>query len=231
MARFSADKNPGGLSRAEYKDWYAELFQRFATAGLVRAGDLAGYRKNAVYLRTSRYVPPRWAAVRDATPAYFDLLEKETEPYVRAMLGQWFFGYIHPYPDGNGRMARFLMNVMLASGGYPWTVIRLPKGPQELSRRVGSACFRVFSVLQKPLQWSTCGIARNRTSRLSMESPCSVSTARGSRCVKPPLLIWPTYNQESAARRCRTARTPRPEPIAGLPRPEVILPRSEPAHW
>jgi hypothetical protein len=28
-------------------------------------------------------------------------------------------------PNGNGRMARFLMNVMLASGGYPWTVIRL----------------------------------------------------------------------------------------------------------
>jgi Fic family protein len=27
--------------------------------------------------------------------------------------------------DGNGRVARFLMNVMLASGGHPWTVIRL----------------------------------------------------------------------------------------------------------
>jgi Fic family protein len=35
------------------------------------------------------------------------------------------FGYIHPYPDGNGRMARFLMNAMLASGGYPWTVIEV----------------------------------------------------------------------------------------------------------
>jgi Fic family protein len=44
---------------------------------------------------------------------------------VRAVLGHWLFGYIHPYPDGNGRMARFLMNVMLASGGYPWTVIRV----------------------------------------------------------------------------------------------------------
>lgn len=41
------------------------------------------------------------------------------------VLGHWLFGYIHPYPDGNGRMARFMMNAMLASGGYPWTVIRV----------------------------------------------------------------------------------------------------------
>ena len=35
--------------------------------------------------------------------------------------------YIHPYMDGNGRMGRFLMNVMLASGGYPWTVVPLQR--------------------------------------------------------------------------------------------------------
>ncbi len=35
----------------------------------------------------------------------------------------FIFVYTHPYIDGNGRMGRFLMNVMLASGGYPWTVI------------------------------------------------------------------------------------------------------------
>ena len=28
-------------------------------------------------------------------------------------------GYIHLSPDGDGRMARFLMNAMLASGGIP----------------------------------------------------------------------------------------------------------------
>jgi hypothetical protein len=78
-----------------------------------------------VFLRGSRYVPPRWEAVRDAMLAFFDLLEKEPEASVRAVLGHWLFGYIHPYPDGNGRMARFLMNAMLASGGYPWTVIRI----------------------------------------------------------------------------------------------------------
>ena len=57
--------------------------------------------------------------------ALFDLLQQEPEPAVRAVLGHWLMGYIHPYPDGNGRMARFLMNVMLTSGGYPWTVIRV----------------------------------------------------------------------------------------------------------
>jgi len=58
-------------------------------------------------------------------PALLDLIESEKEPCVRAVLGHWLFGYIHPYPDGNGRMARFLMNVLLAPGRYPWTVIRV----------------------------------------------------------------------------------------------------------
>jgi len=117
--------NAGALARAAHREWYRELFQPCVTAGLINAGALAGYRNDAVYLRTSRYVPPRWEAVRDAMPALFDLLENEPEASVRAVLGHWLFGYIHPYPDGNGRMARFLMNVMLASGGYPWTVIRV----------------------------------------------------------------------------------------------------------
>ena len=56
-------------------------------------------------------------------PTLFDLLKEETEPSVRVVLGHFVFVYIHPYIDGNGRMGRFLMNLMLASGGYPWTVV------------------------------------------------------------------------------------------------------------
>jgi len=43
-------------------------------------------------------------------------------PAVRVVLGHFVFVYIHPYMDGNGRVGRFLMNTMMASGGYPWTV-------------------------------------------------------------------------------------------------------------
>jgi len=55
------------------------------------------------------------------------VLREETEPSVRVVLGHFIFVYIHPYVDGNGRMGRFLMNTMLASGGYPWTVIPVDK--------------------------------------------------------------------------------------------------------
>lgn len=120
-----AGDDAAALAREAHKEWYREMFQPCIRAGLIEAGALAGYRNMPVYLRTSRYVPPRWEAVRDAMPALFDLLEEEKIPAVRAVLGHWMFGYIHPYSDGNGRTARFLMNVMLASGGYPWTVIRV----------------------------------------------------------------------------------------------------------
>jgi len=42
---------------------------------------------------------------------------------MRVMLGHFVFVYLHPYTDGNGRVGRFLMNTMMASAGYPWTVI------------------------------------------------------------------------------------------------------------
>jgi Fic family protein len=54
---------------------------------------------------------------------FFDLIKEEDDPGVRIVMGHFMFVYIHPYMDGNGRMARFLMNVMLASGGYPWTIV------------------------------------------------------------------------------------------------------------
>ncbi len=56
-------------------------------------------------------------------PAFFGLLEDEPEPSVRMVLGHFIFVYIHPYMDGNGRMGRFMMNVMTAAGGYPWTIV------------------------------------------------------------------------------------------------------------
>lgn len=123
VGRVLAGSAAGTLLERTHHDWYRELFQPFVVAGALPASTLAGYRTIPVYLRGSRHVPPRWETVRDAMPELFALLAAEPEPAVRAVLGHWLVGYVHPYPDGNGRIARFLMNVMLASGGYPWTII------------------------------------------------------------------------------------------------------------
>ena len=74
-------------------------------------------RNHRVYLRGSRYVPPAPEAVLDGMEALFSRLRAEEESIVRAVLGHFLFVYIHPYPDGNGRIGRFLMNALLASGG------------------------------------------------------------------------------------------------------------------
>jgi hypothetical protein len=116
-------ENSGMVSDEDHGTWYREMFAPSVTAGLLKPADLAGYRHGQVYIRRSMHVPLNRDAVRDAMPAFFELLREETEPAVRLVLGHFVFVYIHPYMDGNGRMGRFLMNLMLASGGYPWTVI------------------------------------------------------------------------------------------------------------
>jgi hypothetical protein len=115
--------NPGTVADKDHSTWYREMFAPSVIAGLLKPADLAGYRNGPVYIRRSMHVPPSCEAVRDAMPAFFDLLREETEASARIVLGHFMFVYIHPYMDGNGRLGRFFMNLMLAAGGYPWTVI------------------------------------------------------------------------------------------------------------
>lgn len=126
-------KNSGKIVEQDYSNWYRELFSPSIVTGFLKASDLAGYRNRPVFIKGSMYTPPNHEAVRDSMPTLFDLLVEETEPSVRVVLGHFIFVYIHPYIDGNGRIARFLMNVMLASGGYPWTVVPIEKRDQYMS--------------------------------------------------------------------------------------------------
>lgn len=117
--------NAGVVAERDHRAWYREMFAPSVAAGLLRASDLAGYRNGQVFIRNSMHVPLNKEAVRDAMPAFFELLSEEEHPAVRVALGHFIFVFIHPYMDGNGRIGRFLMNTMMAAAGYPWTVIPL----------------------------------------------------------------------------------------------------------
>ncbi len=123
IARVLGGDEAGVVAERDHSQWYVQLFKPSVTANLLRESDLAGYRSSSVYIRNATHVPPSAEAVRDMMPILFELLTEEENAAVRAVLGHFMFVFIHPYMDGNGRIGRFLMNTMLASGGYPWTVL------------------------------------------------------------------------------------------------------------
>lgn len=120
-------KNSGDVLEQTHSDCYLALFGPSVAAGIIKQSDLAGYRTGPVYIRQSMHTPPSRDAVRDMMPTFFDLLAEEGNAAVRVVLGHFIFVYIHPYFDGNGRMGRFIMNLMTASGGYPWTVVPMER--------------------------------------------------------------------------------------------------------
>lgn len=109
--------------REGHREWYREFMQPKVAARLQPVATLAGYRDEAVYLPSSRFVPPDAPAMRAALPALFDLVEAEADPLARAVLAHWLFGYLRPYRFGNERMAQFLLNVLLLAGGWSWRTL------------------------------------------------------------------------------------------------------------
>ena len=129
-----AGENAGACVRAAHKEWYRELFQPCVAAGLIEPGALAGYRNIPVYLRTSRYVPPRWEAVRDAMPVLFDLLEREAEP-VGARRARSLAVRLYPSLPGRQRADGALSDECDAGFGRLSLDGHSGRGPQRLSGR------------------------------------------------------------------------------------------------
>ncbi len=126
-------RSPERVVERDLQRWYRALFSPSVQANIIPASALAGYRERRVFIRGSEHVPPAVEAVPAYMEAFFAALAAEESPAVRAVLGHFIFVFIHPYSDGNGRIARFLMNLMLASGGYNWTVIRVEHRAQYMA--------------------------------------------------------------------------------------------------
>jgi fido (protein-threonine AMPylation protein) len=126
-------ENSGQIFADELQNWYRQLFSPFVKANIMPAANLAGYRNQQVYINRSRHVPPPSTAIPGCMDELFELLRNEENPAVRAVLGHFMFVFIHPYMDGNGRIGRFLMNLMLISGGYNWTIIKVDNRSQYMA--------------------------------------------------------------------------------------------------
>ena len=117
----------------EHQGWHFQLFEPCIRAGIIKATDLIGYRTHQIYIRNSMHTPPNPDAVLDAMSTLSDVMGQEEDAFVRAILGHFFFVYIHPYMDGNGRTARFTMNSQLVTGGYRWVVVPVERRDEYMN--------------------------------------------------------------------------------------------------
>lgn len=117
----------GGLRLAESDalDLYEELWGPSVDAEVMTAAQLRGWRRESVYIRGSDYVPPAPAKVPQLMRVWADTLNTlDADPVSRAVVAHWGFVHVHPFMDGNGRLSRLLMNLVLCAAGLPWTIIR-----------------------------------------------------------------------------------------------------------
>ena len=83
---------------------------------------VTGYRDGAVYV-TGRegvvYTPPQADAVPEMMRSLVEFVQKsELHPLLKACIAHFYFVYVHPFGDGNGRTARALSYMMLLQAGY-----------------------------------------------------------------------------------------------------------------
>ncbi len=91
--------------------------------------DAGQWRKGYVHIRGASYTPPHPREVPQLMRDWSAWLEDEGlayEPVLRAALAHVTFEAIHPFSDGNGRVGRLLLNLMLLRAGYPPALL-----PQE----------------------------------------------------------------------------------------------------
>ena len=97
-----------------------------AMKGIAEA-EPSAYRKGQVAITGSRYKPPPPYEVPFMVADYVDWINgnlEELRPVELAALAHFKLVHIHPFVDGNGRVARLLMNLILLRHGYPIAYVR-----------------------------------------------------------------------------------------------------------
>lgn len=83
------------------------------------------YRRQSVFIRGSIFVPPNYRKVPELMNFLIDFLNSIKQDELRkANLAHLGLATIHPFVDGNGRVARLLMNLILFNSGWPIIIVK-----------------------------------------------------------------------------------------------------------
>lgn len=96
------------------KDIHAMLMENIMVGGV--------YRNVDVYISGAQHTPPSPNEMYRQVKAFYADLDQKGRDLNRIELAAWTHGEfvrIHPFPDGNGRTSRLIMNYQLLANGFP----------------------------------------------------------------------------------------------------------------
>ena len=106
--------------------------------GIVLKGVISSagqYRSYDLEVKGAGFIPPPFYDVPKHMKELLNTLNNnpdELRPIELAAQIHYDFSWIHPFVDGNGRMSRLLLNLILVRNGYPFVVIKNVDKPQYL---------------------------------------------------------------------------------------------------
>ena len=111
------------LLETELRGLHAQICLGEPWAGRMRQGD--------VRIGGARHRPPPEAEMREEMPRLLEWFNTSwsRDPVVVAAAAHTWLAHLHPFEDGNGRLARLLANMALARDGWPPVVVR--SGPSK----------------------------------------------------------------------------------------------------
>ncbi len=124
LKRYESAERPIIIDNELIFNLYVNLFFPSVEAGIISSDVLREWRSAPVFIRNTTYVPPGVERVPEMMDLFVSNLKEESNPISKAVLAHLVFVSIHPFPDGNGRVGRFLMNTALLNGYWPWLTIR-----------------------------------------------------------------------------------------------------------
>jgi len=102
-------------------------------------GDVGGYRTLDVRAAGTEFVYPSHLKVAELMTEFVSWLRiADLHPVVLASEAHLRFVSIHPFRDGNGRVGRLLMNLLLLRAGYPIAVIPVQRRAEYIDALVAA---------------------------------------------------------------------------------------------
>lgn len=200
-------ENEFQVSKSLIRQIHSVMFRNDSTYGY-SAGE---WRRGDITIHGAPHTPPAASRVESAIEELVTLVNTSKLPPTKlAAFAHALFEHIHPFPDGNGRVGRILMNFILIGHGLPNIALKGTDGErskyvlalEDADKIIGPALLQKTtwsSALKKPLLRLEDLIAHNLAIAMDLVI-CSRFEAAGNPLVSLDKIAWGSGRQLESLR-------------------------------